>query len=118
MMTITQLSTDLQTLFGKTAEEIGKAPHVIQRQRKFSASTLAQSLVLGWLQDPESPLDALTSSAAAVGVCVSSQALDKRFTPACAEFLKQLLLQACQLRIESGSTPEVFSRFSTVFVLD
>ena len=118
MMTVTHLVPELQALLGEHADTLGKETHFLQRQRCFSGATFAQTLVLGWLQNPDATLSELAHMASALNVHVSPQALTQRFTPVCADFLKALLLKACQLSVQSDVSPAVFARFSAVFVLD
>ncbi len=66
----------------------------MQRTRKLTGSSLVQALVLGWLGQPDATLEALTQTAAGLGVPISPQGLDQRFTPATAPCLGQVLDQA------------------------
>ena len=50
-----------------------------------------QTLVLGWLSDPAASLDNLTSLAAQLGVSISAQGLDQRFSAHSAACLHQVL---------------------------
>lgn len=118
MLTVTHLVPELQALLGEHADRLGQETQFLQRKRCFSAATFAQTLVFGWLQNPDATLCELVSMASALNVHISPQALAQRFTPLCADFLKALLLQACQLAVQSPCSPEVFARFSAVFVLD
>ena len=118
MPTIPQLSTDLQALFTDHAEALGRETHLIQRHRVFTAPILAQALVFGWLQNPDAPLAELACAAAALGADVTPQALNKRFTPTCAQFLLALLTTLCRRSVQSPVPPEVWQRFQAVFVLD
>ena len=118
MQTLTHLIPELQALLGEQADRLSRSTRFLQRKRCFSGSTFAQTLVLGWLQNPDATLCELANMASALNVQISPQALAQRFTPECADFLKALLLQACQLSVESAFSPEIFSRFSQVFVLD
>lgn len=118
MLSLSYLAPELQSLFTVEAEHLAQEMRLIQRQRKFSGATLAQTLVFGWLQEPDATLSQLAQMAAALGVTLSEQALAQRLTFACATFFERLLLLACQRAFRSAFSPEVFDRFSAVFVLD
>jgi hypothetical protein len=49
MPIVSKVARLLQTLLGPLAEEVGREVPVIKRRRKFSASTLAQAFILGFL---------------------------------------------------------------------
>ncbi len=65
-------------------------PRFVQRSRtaKVTGSIFAQSLVFGWLADPDAGPDSVAQTAAAVGEQITPQALDQRFMPAAAMCLR------------------------------
>ena len=52
MRIIAKVGEALQQLFGKIAEETAGGVGVIVRKRKFTAQSLAQTFVLGFLRNP------------------------------------------------------------------
>src|SRR5260370_207263 len=91
----------------------------IQRQRTFSGATLIQTLVFGWLHQPQATLEQLTQMAATVGVVVTPQGLDKRFTEALARCLKQVLEAAVAQVIASNQVViPLLNRFTGVLIQD
>ena len=84
----------MQDILTTNADIVAKAVGFIKRQRKFSGSTFAQTLIFGWLNDPEATLEDLTQTAADLGVKISPQGLEKRFTYEAADFLKHILENA------------------------
>lgn len=109
------MQTILTTNADKRAEDIG----LIKRQRQFSGSTFVQTLVLGWLNKPDATLSDLTQTAADLGVTVSPQGLDKRFTYQAAEFLKLILEDTVGTLISADpvSIP-ILQRFHGVYIKD
>jgi hypothetical protein len=88
-------------------------------QAKFSASTLVQTLVLGWLAHPDATVEQLSQSAARVGVDVTAQAIDQRFTLATAALLQQVLCASVQHLIASdGLSIPILQRFTGVRIHD
>lgn len=118
MPTLSQISQDIQTLFTEQALRLGRETPLIQRQRCFTAPILAQTLVFGWLQNPDATLAELTCLAAALGQDVTPQALNKRFNPACAQFLLALLTLCCRRSVHSPVSADLWRDFSAVFLLD
>lgn len=80
----------LQGLLSLTAEEIGRACGLIQRQREFTATSLLSTFVLGFLQRPKPTWEFLALVARQCGAKVTPQAVLERVTPALRDSLRQL----------------------------
>jgi Transposase DDE domain len=119
MLSVTDLSRAMRTVLTTTADEAGRRTGCIKRVRKFTGSTLCQTLVFGWLAKPQATLSDLCQGAATLGVEVSEQSLDERFTPEAAALLKEVLAAAVEqvLAAESVSIP-LLRRFCGVYVQD
>jgi hypothetical protein len=111
----------MQTLLTTTAEEVGAQIHFSRRPdiAKFTASTLTQTLVLGWLAHPDATVEQLAQTAARLGVNVHPQALDQRFTLATATLLRTVLVRSLEQAIaaEPAAIP-LLQRFTRVCVQD
>jgi hypothetical protein len=121
MSTIPQVSQAMQTVLTSAAEAADAKLHYTKRpdRAKFSASTLTQTLVLGWLAHPDATVEQLAQSAARVGVDASPQAIDQRFSFATANLLQQVLGSALQHSISSdGVAIPILQRFTGVRVHD
>jgi hypothetical protein len=85
----------LQELLTNTADQLAKEHQVIQRQRSLTGSSLAQTLVLGWLEKPDARLTDLAQTTGLVGTPISPQALAKRLEQASVSiFLRTLFERA------------------------
>ena len=116
---IAKVGRALHRLFGECAAAASASSGVVQRKRKFDARSLAQTFVLGFLQNPKADDEALAQMAAQCGVAVTPQAIDQRHTPKLVQFLDQLFRDATKVVI--GSTKAlapILERFSSVIVLD
>ena len=93
MSIIPHVSQAMQTLLTTTTETIAAAMHYQRRpdKAKFTPSTLVQTLVYGWLAHPTATVEQLAQMADRVGVNVSPQAIDQRFTTATATLLRSVL---------------------------
>ena len=96
MDNVARMATALQQVFLVDADLLARDCGVIKRQRKLSGSSLAQSLVFGWLGNPEATLEDLAHQAAVAGTPVTAQSLEERFTPALATFFQRLLARAAE----------------------
>lgn len=119
MKTVTKVAKALQTVFGTKADELGYRCGVIRRRRKWSGSTLAQTLVFGWLNNPKATFDELAQCATLCGAHVSSQAVEQRIQPETAGFLQQLLGEAVRQVVASEPVAlPLLTRFEGVFLQD
>jgi hypothetical protein len=122
MDTIAQVSTMMQTLLTSLTETVATAQRFTKRPdvAKFTASTLVQTLVWGFLSHPHSTVEQLAQIAARVGSPVSPQAIDQRFTQATADLLEQVLHRAVRLAIAAPQPVAIpiLQRFAAVLVRD
>lgn len=119
--TITHVRTALQTVLTTIAEAADAELHYTRRpdSAEFSASTLTQTLVLGWLAHPDASLPQLAQTAARVGVCVHPQAIDQRFSFETATLLRTVLVRAVEQLIAGDPVAiPILQRFSGCFVHD
>jgi len=119
LATLTRVAGVLQSLFLSDADELARLVGLVQRQRKFSGSIWAQTLVFGWMERPDAALVDLADWAAKLGVDSSPQAIDKWFCPEGAECLKRLALRAVGtlVQTEVAAVP-LLQRFAGVYVED
>jgi hypothetical protein len=108
--------TILQTCAGGLARTTG----FIQRQgQKITGANFAQTLFLGLLQDPNASLDALVQFGADVGLDITAQGLDQRFTKRPARFLQALFEVAlAQVIVADPVAIPLLERFAAVYLED
>jgi hypothetical protein len=117
--TIPQLSQAMRQVLGEVAHLSALKSGFTQRRSKLSGAVFVQTLVLGWLNNPQASLESLTQTAAALGVKLSPQGLDYRFSPQAADCLREVLEAAVsKLICAVGVAIPVFERFSAVIVQD
>ena len=116
---LSKITDAMQVVLSETADAIARKTGFVKRQRKFSGSNFIQTLVFGWLDNPDSTIEELTQTAATLDVSISSQGLDKRFTPDAAKFLQEILETAVSTVIaaEPVAIP-ILQRFNGVFIQD
>jgi hypothetical protein len=86
----------MQTVLGPVADAAARATGFVQRQRRVSGANFVQTLVFGWLAQPQTSLTTLCQAGTAVDLTISAQGLTKRFTPQAAACLERVLGAAVQ----------------------
>jgi hypothetical protein len=119
MSSIPQVAQALQTVLTSVADQAGRASDFIVREVKLRGSTFVQILVFGWLADPHATLEALAQTAAVLGVRITPQALDQRFTETATACLEQVLAAAItQVIAAAPIAVPILERFAAVEVQD
>jgi hypothetical protein len=109
----------MREILTTTADDAARTTRFVQRTSPLSGATFSQTLVFGFLGNPQATLEALPQTAAAFGVNISPQALDQRFTASAAACLHQVLLTAIArvITAEPVAIP-LLQRFTAVYVQD
>src|SRR5262245_45995244 len=119
MVTIPQLSAALRATLQECATAQAHASGFTQRRSKLTGAAFVQTLVWGWLAQPQASLTTLTQMAAAVGVAISPQGLAQRFTRRGAALLEQVLQATVQQLLEAEPVAiPLLARFTAVVVRD
>lgn len=119
MNIIPRIAKAMQCVLTTNADETALEIGVVKRQREFTGSNFAQTLVFGWLENPDASLGELAQTAISLGAKVSPQGLEQRFTQEASDFLKKLLEDAvshlvCAVPV---SIP-ILKRFNGVYIQD
>jgi len=93
------LAVWLQVLFTTRAEELGRSGGFITRQRRLTASGVAQTLVFRWMANGTATMESMAEELA-----LSPQALQQHLGPKAIAFLRSLLAEA--LRRVRQAPPE------------
>lgn len=117
---IDELSQILQQLLIEDANRLGRESGFIQRERKWTGASFAQSLVFGWQANPEASLEDLCQSASLCGVQISPQGLQERLnSPQANTFLYQLLLRGITYLVQVQSErDDLLAHFNGVYIQD
>jgi len=119
MNIVARVAGAMQAVLTDTAEKLARSTGFIQRQGKLTGPTFVQGLVFGWMHNPKATLEELSQALAAVGVEISGQGLDQRFTAAAARFLQQVLEAACRQVIQAEAVASsVLAKFNGVMIDD
>lgn len=116
---LSQVAKGMQVILTKTADTLGRETGFIKRQRKLSGSSFVQALAFGWLSNPDSTLEELCQTSAALGTDISAPGLSKRFTRKASEFLRKVLERAVGTVIASNPVAiPILQRFNGVSIQD
>src|SRR3970040_1195702 len=119
MTTIPQVARALQPVLREQAQALGRQTGFVQRRSKVDGATFVQSLTFGWLDRPDSSLSGLCQMAATLGVPISPQGLEARFTPQAADLLYRVLRAAVDQVVAGGPTAvPVLARFTGGYLQD
>jgi hypothetical protein len=116
---LAQVSNCMQTVLTEVAEQQARLTGFVQRESKLGGAEFVQTLTFGWLANPEASLEALSQTAATLGVTLTPQGLDQRFSAAGARLLERVLASAVTqvMRTEPIAIP-LLQRFTGVYLLD
>ena len=119
MTSVSQLCQTFQTILTTVADRTALMTHFVQRQSKLTGAKFVQTVVFGWWDNPDATYEQLAQIATSLGVSISAQGLDNRFTLAAANLLKQSLENAVQHAIVADDVViPLLQRFNGVYVQD
>jgi hypothetical protein len=114
-----QVEQAMKNVLCEAADRLARPTGFIQRQGKVTGANFAQTLVLGWMSDPNASLETLAQHAAEVGLQIRAQGLDERFTTRAAGFLQALFEVAlAQVVIADPVAIPLLNRFAAVCLED
>lgn len=119
MHIIPQVADSLQAVLVDSADSAGRETGFIQRERKLSGSLFVQTVVFSWLANSEATLSEMSQTAAAIGLDITAQSIEERFTQQAADTLLATLDAAVEQMI--GKQPAAIAllgRFNGVYLHD
>ncbi len=108
----------LRELLTERADALAKATGFVKRERKVSGARFAQAVVFGRLADGAGTRRQLQHSAGQVGLEISVQGLDQRFTERAVLFMRALLEEGLRRLVTRETETAVLARFKGVYVTD
>jgi Transposase DDE domain len=119
MLTLPHLAQVIQTILTAVADAVAQETGFVERKSKMTGAKFAQTLVFGWLDNPAATYEQLAQTATALGVPITAQGLENRFTPEAAACVKGILERAVQQVM--AATPVAIplcQRFNGVYIQD
>lgn len=119
MTSIPQVAKVLRTVLTTTANRAARATGFVQRRSKLSGAKFVQTLVFGWLANPAATYEELAQTAATLGVRVSPQGLEQRFTATAVQCVERVLHAAvAQVIVAAPVALPLLRRFTAVYIQD
>lgn len=119
MPTIAQVSQAMQTVLTTVADTAARTTGLVQRASKLTGALFVQTLVFGFLAHPRSTRAQLATTAAALGVEITAQAIDQRLTEPAAHCLATVLdAAAATVLVADPVTIPLLTRFTGVYMQD
>src|SRR6266699_1328385 len=120
MSSIAQVSETMQTILTSRAKAVERETGFVSRSTvHLDGPIFSQTAVLTWMHTPQASYSPLRHTAASLGVHVSNQAIEQRFSPASTRLLRALLQEALgQLISSEACAPELFGRFNGIYLQD
>jgi len=119
MTMIMQVSQAMQTVLVETAQQEARTSGLIERKGKVTGANFVQTLVFGWMHNPGATLEGLCQTGAAVGLAITPQGLEQRFTRQAARFLYKVLQAAITQVVKAEPVAvSLLKRFKGVYVED
>jgi len=116
---LSRVAEGMQGVLTEAADIIGRKTGFIKRLRKLSGSGFVQTLVFGWLSNPDSTVEELCQTAATLGIDISPHGLNKRFTPEASDCLQKVLESAVSQVISDDPVAiPLLQRFNGVHIQD
>ena len=119
MYTLPQVPYKMQQILTSTAEVSALKTGFVTRNRKLTGDRFIQTLVFSWLENPDATYTHLAQTAGALGIPITRQAIEQRFTSEAAETLK-MTLEAAAVEVISADpqTLPLLEHFKGVYVQD
>jgi hypothetical protein len=119
MRIVTEVAAAMQALFGRSLDDLARSTGCVQRQRKFSGVSLVRTFVLTVLLHPAAKNRDYQAMASKLGVHVTEEAIEHRFTDGLVRFLEETLKQAVSQTLAAKAVPTpVLRKFTDVRIGD
>lgn len=120
MSSVPQVSEAIQQVLSERATALERSTGFVQRESaQLRGAPFVQSLVFGFLANPQASYSQLRHVAASLGVEVSRQALEQRMGEGSVALLRAVLEEGVgHLMQGEGSVPFLLARFRGIFLQD
>lgn len=102
MTSVPEMAEKVWRILTQVATQSERSSGFVRRQSKLTGALFVQTVVLGWLAEPAATLEQVSQMAARLGVRISPQGLDQRFTPG-ASLLWEDVLEAAVTEVVAAA---------------
>jgi len=120
MSSIAELSEVLTEILNEEANRLARETGFVQRESKIHGADFAQSLIFGWLAEPEITLEGVCQVLGRREVRVSASGLSQRFSQHSVDFLQRLMevLASTCVQAEEAAPYPLLRQFKAVILED
>jgi hypothetical protein len=120
MANITQVAEAIEKILGKEVEEKARESKFIQRKVMVSGKGFVQSLVMAFGTNKAASYSEISACASSMGMPMTAQGMEQRFSAGSAQFLKSVLEYAISIKLEGIEEQNVamLKRFKTIHIRD
>lgn len=119
MDSIPQVAAAIHTILTTVAEAAGRHSGFVRRQSKLGGKEFVQTLTFGFLSKPDASYEDLVQTSAALGVTITAQGLEQRFTPQAVACLAEVVQAAIgQVICAEPVAIPLLQRFQGVYIQD
>jgi len=109
----------MQSVLNSNADQFASETGFVQRRSKMSGAKFVQTLIFGWMSNPQATLEQLAQTAASLGVTISAQGLDERFQEKAADLMQAVLGAGVERAITAHpASLAILERFAQVIIQD
>jgi hypothetical protein len=118
MLDVANLSSKIQKFFNETANTVARTVGFVERTSKLNGALFVQTLVLGFMDEPEASLTNLVETSSDLGVTITKQGLQERIQQA-PPFLKEMFQQSSALfRNDLPLDLALLKQFTAIYLHD
>ena len=119
MNTLPQVPKAMQYILTDKADAAGLETGFVERSCKLNGSGFTQISVFSFLENPQATYTQMSQIAGLLGISITRQAIEQRFTPEAAETLKIVLDAAAATVISADpQTLPLLEKFNGVYIQD
>ena len=119
MAKIPQVAKNMQKVLNEDAQQAGHVTGFVQRESKLTGPLFAQILTFSFMVKPNSSLEEMTQIAAALGLKISPQGLEYRFTESASDFFKRVLISAIKQVVAAEEVEiKILKKFNGIKIYD
>ena len=116
---IPEIAEAMWHVLGEVATYAGRVSGFIKRKRKLTGASFVQTLVFGYLAEPNATTAEIRQAAATLDIDITRQGLDQRFGQASARCLELVLQAAVEQVFQAAPVGvDLLKRFTAVHLVD
>jgi len=118
-LSLEQVGKETAKFAGQDVEDIARKTEFVQRQSKLNGQAFLQALIFGFLEEENLSLNDLAQVCADIGVEITAQGLDQRFTEKAVAFVMEMFARAMSTFKNQMPLPlTILQQFNGIYLTD